>query len=108
MNRLKVIPNSNDNMNKVSDSSAPHGLHARIIENWLTSINERQYQLPFCQVLAADNETILYVSSHGPFEKGKDVITRTSEGEFRAYQLKARDLGLTEWRAIYGEIANLV
>ena len=74
----------------------------------MTSVNERQYQIPFCQVLAAEGETILYVSSHGPFEKGKDVVTRTAAGEVRAYQLKAGDLGLGEWRSIYGEIVNLL
>lgn len=59
-------------------------------------------------MLAAESETILYVSSHGPFEKGKDIITRTGAGEIRAYQLKAGNVGLSEWRAIYGEIVNLV
>jgi hypothetical protein len=59
-------------------------------------------------VLAAEGETILYVSTHGPFEKGKDVITRTTLGEVRAYQLKAGNVGLAEWRTIYGEIVNLV
>lgn len=59
-------------------------------------------------MLAAEGETILYVSSHGPFEKGKDIITRTEGGEIRAYQLKAGDIGLTEWRNFYGEIVNLV
>jgi hypothetical protein len=74
----------------------------------LTSINERQYQIPFCQVLSASGETILYTSSHGPFEKGKDIITRTVTGEIRAYQLKMADIGLSEWRDIHGEINNLV
>jgi hypothetical protein len=74
----------------------------------LISVNERQYQLPFCQVLAAEGETILYVSTHGPFEKGKDIITRTSNGTIHAYQLKAGNIGVGEWRAIYGEIVNLV
>ena len=58
--------------------------------------------------MAANGETILYVSSHGPYEKGKDIITRTATGEIRAYQLKKGDIGLTEWRNIYGEIVNLV
>lgn len=74
----------------------------------MTSINERQYQLPFCQVLAAEGETILYVSSHGPYEKGKDIISKTADGEIRAYQLKMGDIGLSDWRDIYGEIVNLV
>ena len=59
-------------------------------------------------MLAAEGETILYVSSHGPFEKGKDVITRTALGETRAYQLKAGDIGLSGWRDIHGKIVNLV
>jgi hypothetical protein len=95
-------------MPKSSNDSERHGLLGRVIENWLTSVNERQYQLPFCQVLAAEGETILYVSSHGPLEKGKDIITRTAAGEIRAYQLKAGNVGLSEWRAVYGEIVNLV
>jgi len=74
----------------------------------LISANERQYQLPFCQVLAASGETILYTSTHGPFEKGKDIITRTPTGEIRAYQLKCGDVGLSEWRAVSGEVNNLV
>jgi hypothetical protein len=53
-------------------------------------------------------KTILYVSPHGPFEKGRDVITRTASGEIRAYQLKAGDIALSDWRQMYGEIANLV
>jgi hypothetical protein len=59
-------------------------------------------------VLAAAGETVLYVSTHGPFEKGKDIVTRAPGGEIRAYQLKAGDIGLSEWREIYGEIVNLV
>lgn len=84
------------------------GVLERAIENWLTKVNERQYQLPFCQVLAARGEAILYVSTHGPFEKGKDIITRTRKGEINAYQLKAGNIGVGEWRAISGEVANLV
>src|ERR1700689_3756637 len=101
-------PNSNEGTQKSSSDSERHRLLGRVIENWLTSVNERQYQLPFCQVLAAEGETILYVSTHGPFEKGRDIITRTPSGEIRAYQLKAGDIALGSWREIYGEIVNLV
>jgi hypothetical protein len=103
-----MTPNSNESTPKFSNDSERHGLLGRVIENWLISANERQYQIPFCQVLAAEGETILYVSPHGPFEKGKDVITRTTTGETRAYQLKAGNIGLSEWRNMYGEIVNLV
>ncbi len=89
-----MTPNSGEGTPKSSTDTERHGLLGRVIENWLTSVNERQYQVPFCQVLAAEGETILYVSTHGPFEKGKDIITRTAAGVIRAYQLKAGDIGL--------------
>jgi hypothetical protein len=103
-----VIQNSSADTRTSFGDSERNGLIERVIENWLTSVNERQYQLPFCQVLAARSETILYVSSHGPFEKGKDVITSTADGTIHAYQLKKGDIGLREWREIHGEVENLV
>jgi hypothetical protein len=84
------------------------GVIERVIENWLTSSNERAYQIPFCQLLAAEGETVVYVSPHGPFEQGKDVITVDKVGRTRGYQLKSGDLGLAEWRKYYGEITDLV
>lgn len=80
----------------------------RVIENWLTSVNERQYQLPFCQVLAHMGEAVTYVSTHGQFELGKDVITVPKDGIPNAYQLKAGKLTMTEWRKFQGEIQQLV
>jgi hypothetical protein len=73
----------------------------------LTSANERQYQIPFCQLLAAEGETVFYISPHGPLEKGKDVISKLPTS-YSTYQMKGGDIGLSEWRAIYGEIVNLV
>jgi hypothetical protein len=80
----------------------------RVVENWLTSVNERQYQIQFCQLLVAEGETVLYISKHGPSELGKDVITLDSEGVPRCYQLKRGDLGLSDWRAVEGEVNQLV
>ena len=80
----------------------------RIVENWLISATERGYQLAFCQMLAAEGEELLYIATHGPFEKGKDVITRAPDGSVRAYQLKSGDIRLGEWRGIDGQINNLV
>lgn len=85
-----------------------HGVIERVIENWLTSANERTYQIPFCQLLAAEGETIIYISPHGPFEQGKDVITIDPQGKTRAYQLKNGDFGLAEWRKHHGELTDLV
>ena len=80
----------------------------RIIENWLTSASERSFQIPFCQLLSAQGEKLLYIASHGQFEKGKDVVTETSGGQLRAYQMKGGDIKLAQWREIDKQINNLV
>ncbi len=80
----------------------------RVVENWLISATERGYQLAFCQMLASEGEQLLYIATHGPFEKGKDVITRLPDGRVRAYQLKGGDIKLGEWRSITEQINNLV
>jgi hypothetical protein len=81
----------------------------RIIEDWLINVNERQYQLPFCQLLEAEGETIVYISTHGQMEQGKDIISVCDKGtEIRAYQLKAGRLNLSAWRKIRSEIVELV
>jgi hypothetical protein len=80
----------------------------RVVENWLTSANERQYQIPFCQLLAAEGETILHISTHGQLEQGKDVISRTPNGTINAYQLKGGNLTLSDWRKYQPEVHELV
>lgn len=80
----------------------------RVVESWLTSANERQYQIPFCQLLAAEGETVVYISPHGQREQGKDVITLGHDREPRAYQLKAGRVTLKDWREYHGEINELV
>lgn len=81
----------------------------RVIENWLTSTNERGYEIPFCQLLASQGHRILHLSSHGPQEQGKDIITIAPDGVPCAYQLKGeRDLSLNMWRKIRPEIEELI
>lgn len=80
----------------------------RVIENWLVSLNERQYQIPFCQLLQAEGEKILKISRHQADELGVDVLTLDEFGEVRAYQLKRGDIALSDWRANEGEIVQLV
>jgi hypothetical protein len=80
----------------------------RVVENWLVSANERQYQIPFCQVLASEGETIIYISPHGALEQGKDVITIGPNKTPCAYQLKAGRVNLGAWQKIKGEIDELV
>lgn len=80
----------------------------RLIENWLTNVHELGYTTPFCQVLASEGETILHISRGGQGELGKDIITRGPDGKLRTYQLKQRDIALTEWNKYRGEIEHLV
>ncbi|MCK4798980.1 MAG: hypothetical protein KAT05_16525 [Spirochaetes bacterium] len=80
----------------------------RAIENWLINTNERNYQIPFCQVLISKGYEILYISPHGQLEFGKDIIVKTPEGDTIAYQLKGGDITLAEFRKIMGELYELI
>lgn len=80
----------------------------RAIENWLTKTNERNYQAAFCQVLLQKGHRVLYSSSHGPMEQGKDIITVGPNGEYHAYQNKTGDIDVNKWRSIAGEIRELL
>ena len=81
---------------------------ARAIENWLTKTKERSFQLPYCQVLLSQGHSVIYISTHGLMEQGKDMITIGPDSEPCAYQLKTGDIGTNEWRAIRGEIEELI
>ena len=85
-----------------------NGLIERVIENWLTNTNEVGYQVPFCQYLISEGSTVLHLSSHGQMEQGKDIISIDRKGQPCAYQLKAGDIDLAEWRTIKGEIDDLI
>jgi hypothetical protein len=98
---------SNDSI-QLTDGNSNNGLIGRIVENWLTSATERGYQIAFCQLLAAEGEELLYIATHGPFEKGKDVVTRAPDNTINAYQLKGGDIRLADWREISEQINNLV
>ncbi len=80
----------------------------RAIENWLANTNERNYQTPFCQVLFQEGHTPIHISSHGPMEQGKDIITIDSNGGCCAYQLKTGNIDLVEWRRMRGEVEELI
>jgi hypothetical protein len=80
----------------------------RVVENWLTSFNERQYHIPFCQLLQTEGERVIYISTHGQAELGVDVLTIDPAGIPRAYQLKRGDISLHDWRKYEGEIVQLV
>lgn len=80
----------------------------RVIENWLDNTTEREYELPFCQILTSTGHKILSRSTHGPGEFGKDIISRDARGSLHAYQLKTGNINTKYWREIRGEIEELV
>ena len=80
----------------------------RIVEDWLTSTNERGYQIPFCQCLIQEGFTILHISKHTQSEQGKDIIAIDPDGMVCAYQLKTGDINLAKWRSMQEEIRELV
>ena len=65
---------------------------ARLIENWLTSVGERGYEVPFAQLLASEGHHVIQGPVHHPFEHGKDILTFADNGDLHAYQLKGPDL----------------
>lgn len=83
-------------------------MYERLVENWLTSVNEIGYQVPFCEVLVAEGYTILHMSRHGRGEHGKDIVARRGDGVLCTFQLKGGDINLTALREIRGEVEELV
>ncbi len=76
----------------------------RAIENWLINTNERNYQIPFCQVLISQGHEILYISPHGALEFGKDIISIDKDDNVHAYQLKTGNISLSVWDKIHREV----
>ncbi len=85
-----------------------NGMIERAIANWLTKTNERNYQIPYCQALLTKGHRVLYISSHRPMEQGKDIITVDQDGTYHAYQLKTGNINQVAFRAIKGEVEELV
>lgn len=79
----------------------------RLVEDWLTRINERGYELPFCQTLVSRGFQILRCG-HSPIEHGKDVIALSPDGAVCAYQLKTGDFGQAEINRYHEQINMLV
>jgi len=80
----------------------------RAAENWLINTNERNYQAAFWQLLLNKGETILYVSPHGHFEQGKDIVTINTSGGYCAYQLITGNVDLAKWRKYKPEVDELI
>lgn len=82
----------------------------RLVENWLDSVNERTFQVPFCQILLSEGHRIIHSTRHAPIELGKDVISQGPDGTVHAYQLKGHPgtrLTLNGWREIEPQIREL-
>lgn len=82
-------------------------MNERLIEDWLTKINERGFELPFCQILLSEGYRILRVG-HSPYEDGKDIIAINRKGQICAFQLKGGDLDLETFEKHRGQIHALV
>lgn len=80
----------------------------KLIENWLTSTNERGYMPAYCQLLVTQGYELLYISPHGPDEAGKDIIAKNPKGKLECFQLKNGDVNLNEFRKIEGELSELL
>lgn len=77
----------------------------RVIENWLTRVNERSLEIPFCQLLTSEGYQVVHLSRHGSFEQGKDILAIDPEGVPCAFQLKGSGEKITQrlWAKEYVE-----
>lgn len=80
------------------------GFVERVVEDWLTSSDERGYQLAFVSWLSRIGHTVKYVSSHTALEHGKDIVSLSRERQLCAYQLKAGNINKAQWRVIRDEV----
>lgn len=80
----------------------------RLADDWLSRINERGYDVAFCQVLLSEGKRVLR-AGHSPVEHGKDVIaTSADQSIVWAYQLKTGDITLKEVQKLQGQLSMLV
>ena len=88
--------------------SGQNGIIEKAVADWLTRANERNYQLPFAQVLMSEGYTVIQISKHGQLEEGKDVVAIDRRGHIHAYQMKGGDITITVWRSIKEDVQELV
>lgn len=86
-------------------------MNERLVENWLTKVNEKSFQTPFCQMLIGEGYKVVHLSRHGSFEEGKDILAIAPDGTPCAFQLKGVDGGKIaqkEWAKYNDQIIRLV
>lgn len=80
----------------------------RLIENWLASAGERGFEVPFAQLLSAEDYRVVQGPVHHPYEHGKDILAYGPSGELAAFQLKGPDLlNLEDFERIQGQLLAL-
>jgi hypothetical protein len=83
----------------------------KLLEDWLSSIDERSFNFAFSQYLLAEGYTAIHFSRHGEFEQGKDVLAIGKDGRSCAFQLKAlqgRKLKQNQWLEMQPQIDQLI
>jgi hypothetical protein len=76
----------------------------RVVEDWLTNVNELGYEESFAHVLLAEGHHIIHRQQHGELELGKDIFTRDSNGTYHCFQLKGGDIRQKKWESIEGQL----
>ena len=82
----------------------------RLVENWLTKVNEKSFQVPFCQMLTAEGYRVVHLTRHGSFEEGKDILAIAPDGVPCAFQLKGSSGKITQrkWAQYIDQVNRLV
>ena len=85
-------------------------MQERLLENWLINVNEKSFQIPYCQLLTGEGYKVVHISRHGPFESGKDVLAIDPDGVPCAFQLKGSTGKITqkEWGKYVEQAVRLV
>lgn len=80
------------------------------LERWIDSLTERAFDTPFIVLLRAHRFFDIHFT-HGSYEFGKDFIAKRIENnqikQF-GFQIKAGDIGGSEWDSINGQMEELV
>lgn len=85
-------------------------MQERLLENWLISVNEKSFQIPFCQLLTGEGYKVVHLSRHGSFEAGKDILAIDPDGIPCAFQLKGSTgkISQKEWEKYVEQAVRLV
>ena len=82
----------------------------RLIDIWLASLSEREFDIPFRLLLEAEGHVAIGHSTiHGLAELGKDIVSqKPTEGLFYFFQTKAGDANPSDWNEMERQIRQMV